>query len=137
MKFVLVGASGITAVQYDTSNARRRRRSDDLRSQRRGDRRNHGRRSRYNDSSTPEVYSSRGPVTLYFEPTPSTAPLASPEVLDKPDFAATDDVQNVFFGDPTGAGGFRFAGTSAAAPQAARDRGTAPAVRPRDLVRRR
>ena len=38
--------------------------------------------------------------------------------MDKPDFAATDNVQNVFFCEPSG-GVFRFAGTSAAAPQAA------------------
>jgi predicted RNA-binding protein with TRAM domain len=55
---------------------------------------------------------------LYFQPTPSRTPFAAPQVLNKPDFAATDNVRNVFFFEPSGPV-FRFAGTSAAAPQAA------------------
>ena len=58
-------------------------------------------------------------MTLYYEPTPSTTPLGAPQVLQKPEFAATDNVKNVFFIEPSGGGVYRFAGTSAAAPQAA------------------
>jgi hypothetical protein len=72
----------------------------------------------YDDATTSEDYSSHGPVTHYFPPVPGTTPLATPEVLQKPDFAATDNVQGVFFG-PLDGTVHRFAGTSAAAPQAA------------------
>ena len=72
----------------------------------------------YNDANTSEPYSSRGPVTHYYQPTPSTTALGSPEVIAKPDFAATDKVKNVFFGTVVG-GVLRFAGTSAAVAQAA------------------
>ena len=47
----------------------------------------------YDDSSSPETYSSRGPVTNYFGPVSGTTPappLPSPQVLAKPDIAATD-----------------------------------------------
>ena len=71
----------------------------------------------YDNSSIVEPYSSRGPVTHYFAPvngaTPAAA-LSSPEVLSKPDIAATDGGLNTFFGP-----GNRFYGTSAAAPHAA------------------
>ena len=71
----------------------------------------------YFDSSTVESYSGRGPVTHLFGPvngvTPAP-PLASAEVLDKPDVVATDGGINSFFGS-----GNRFFGTSAAAPHAA------------------
>jgi hypothetical protein len=117
MKFVMFGASGVTSVQYDTSTG-----GDIVGPTIFG----HNGAALvgstaaipYNDPTTPEYYSSRGPVTLYYQPTPSTAALGSPQVLDKPDFAATDNVQNVFFAYP-GGGVFRFPGTSAAAPQAA------------------
>jgi hypothetical protein len=75
----------------------------------------------YNDANTPEDYSSRGPVTLLFNPVTGTtpaAPLGSPQVLAKPDFAATDCVQNTFFGQFFD-GNWRFCGTSDAAPHAA------------------
>ena len=70
------------------------------------------------NSNTSENFSSRGPETLYFQPTPSTTALASAQVLDKPDFAATDGVRTSFFLQQIG-GVYRFYGTSAAAPQAA------------------
>jgi len=74
----------------------------------------------YSDANTPEYYSSRGPVTLLFNPvngtTPATA-LGSPQTVAKPDFAATDCVQNTFFGSPSPP--YRFCGTSDAAPHAA------------------
>lgn len=67
-----------------------------------------------------ESYSSRGPVTHYFAPadgiTPA-APLGSPEVLNKPDVAATDGTINTFFGQFCPA--CRFFGTSASSPHAA------------------
>jgi hypothetical protein len=75
----------------------------------------------YNDSATPEEYTSHGPVTLYYGPvvnsTPA-APLGSPLVLFKPDLAATDGGINSFFGSLV-SGKWRFYGTSAAAPHAA------------------
>ena len=73
-----------------------------------------------NDSTTPESYTSHGPVTYYYGPADGTtpaSPLASPLVLSKPDIAATDCAQTSFFygsGPP-----FRFCGTSEAAPHAA------------------
>jgi hypothetical protein len=75
----------------------------------------------FNDANTPEYYSSHGPVTLLFGPVNGSTPappLASPQVLAKPDFAATDCVQNTFFGFLDGAT-WRFCGTSDAAPHAA------------------
>ena len=75
----------------------------------------------YDNAATAETYSSRGPLSLYFGPVNGTtpaAPLASPQVLNKPDLAATDNVQTTFFLDNS-SGVFRFAGTSAAAPHAA------------------
>ena len=76
---------------------------------------------RFNTTSQPERFSSRGPVTHYFGPVAGTAPapaLAAPQALSKPDLAATDGNANTFFG-PVQEGAFRFFGTSAAAPHAA------------------
>jgi len=74
-------------------------------------------------STTTEPYasSSRGPATLLFGPVTGTgpaAPLPSPLVISKPDITATHCTANTFFGTPTSSG-FRFCGTSAAAPHAA------------------
>jgi Subtilase family len=70
----------------------------------------------------PEPFSSRGPVTHYFEPVDGTTtpaePLASPLVLPKPDVVATDGGANTFFGSCV-SNTWRFFGTSAAAPHAA------------------
>jgi hypothetical protein len=77
--------------------------------------------------SSPERYSSRGPVRHDFGPvlddTPA-APLESPQILSKPDLTATDCVRTTFFSFfdneeffPTP--GWYFCGTSAAAPHAA------------------
>jgi hypothetical protein len=74
----------------------------------------------YSDSTTPERYSSRGPVTLLFGPvlgTTPAAPLATPQVIAKPDLAATDCAVTTFFA--TLSPPFRFCGTSEAAPHAA------------------
>jgi hypothetical protein len=71
----------------------------------------------FNNSSTVETYSSRGPVTYYFPPVDGTTPaqpFASAQTLNKPDIAATDCGITTFFG-----GGNRFCGTSAATPHAA------------------
>lgn len=74
----------------------------------------------YTNSSKPERYSSRGPVTHYFGPVNGTtpaSPLFSPEVLSKPDIAATDCGGTTFFAFFSTE--WHFCGTSAAAPHAA------------------
>ncbi|HET7489685.1 MAG TPA: S8 family serine peptidase [Acidimicrobiales bacterium] len=72
----------------------------------------------YWDATAVEPYSSRGPVTLLFDPVPATTALASAQVLAKPDVAATDCVRNSFFYPGSGTP-HRFCGTSDAAPHAA------------------
>ena len=75
----------------------------------------------YFDSSEPEEYSSRGPVTHYFGPVTGTSPastLPSPQTISKPDVAATDCVVTTFFAQLVGST-WRFCGTSASAPHAA------------------
>jgi hypothetical protein len=75
----------------------------------------------YDDSSTVEPYSSRGPVTHYFGPVDGSGPaaaLSTPETLAKPDVVATDCGVTSFFALREGAV-WRFCGTSAAAPHAA------------------
>jgi hypothetical protein len=70
----------------------------------------------FSDSTVVEPYSSRGPVTHYFGPVTGTtpaAPLSAPEVLAKPDVAATDGGLTTFFGPSN-----RFFGTSASTPHA-------------------
>jgi hypothetical protein len=117
LKFVLEGASGITGVEHNSSIG-----SDIVGPTIFG----HNGASTvgstaaipFNDSTKSEDFSSRGPVTLFFASTPSTTPLAAPQVLAKPDFAATDGVRTTFFAQLIG-GVERFFGTSAAAPQAA------------------
>jgi hypothetical protein len=75
----------------------------------------------FDDATTVEGFSSRGPVTHYFGPVTSrtpAAPLPAPEVLAKPDLAATDGAATTFFGQQEN-GVWRFFGTSEAAPHAA------------------
>jgi len=75
----------------------------------------------FNNSARVESYSSRGPVTHYFKPVEGAAPalpLGSPEVIAKPDLAATDCGATTFFAFLS-SGTWRFCGTSAAAPHAA------------------
>jgi hypothetical protein len=74
----------------------------------------------YYNSNTPESYSSHGPATHYYGPVVGTTPASAiaPDVLQQPDFAATDGGCNTFFGGFS-AGCYRFYGTSAAAPHAA------------------
>ncbi|HEV2789983.1 MAG TPA: S8 family serine peptidase [Solirubrobacterales bacterium] len=76
---------------------------------------------RFNTTLAPEPYSSRGPATLYFGPVSGTKPAAAlpePEVLSKPEIAATDCGATTFFARKS-SGVWRFCGTSAAAPHAA------------------
>ncbi|HEU4461707.1 MAG TPA: S8 family serine peptidase, partial [Solirubrobacterales bacterium] len=78
----------------------------------------------FNDSSEPEEYSSRGPATHYFGPVAGEIPapeLLEPEVVSKPDVAATDCGRTTFFArqPKSEPGVWRFCGTSAAAPHAA------------------
>jgi subtilisin family serine protease len=75
----------------------------------------------FHTKAAPEPYSSRGPATLYFGPVAGTSPalaLPDPEVVSKPDVAATDCGATTFFARLSG-GAWRFCGTSAAAPHAA------------------
>jgi Subtilase family len=76
---------------------------------------------RFDDSSAPEEYSSRGPVTHYFGPVSGTTPapkLLPPEAVSKPDVVATDCGVTTFFASLE-EGVWRYCGTSAAAPHAA------------------
>ena len=76
---------------------------------------------RYNTTSEPEYFSSRGPVAHYFGPVVGSnpaSPLTPAQILTKPDFVATDGGANTFFGSLV-SGTWRFFGTSAAAPHAA------------------
>ena len=71
----------------------------------------------FNNPNTVENFSARGPVTYYFQPADGVNPapaLGAPQLVSKPDVAATDGVQNTFFGFND-----RFFGTSASAPHAA------------------
>jgi Subtilase family len=69
----------------------------------------------------PEYYSSRGPVTHYFEPVDGITPAEpiAPEVIDKPDLTATDCGSTTFFAQIFADGAYHFCGTSEAAPHAA------------------
>jgi hypothetical protein len=98
----------------------------------------------YQESSTapkaPEAYSSRGPVTHYFGPVSGTtpaAPLATPEVISKPDIVATDCASNTFFG-LLAKDGWHFCGSSQAAEHAATIaalmRQTAPLATPANIL---
>lgn len=76
----------------------------------------------FDDSEEPEEYSSRGPSTHYFAPVAGVTPapeLPAPEVVSKPDVAATDCGRTTFFAHQSAPGIWRFCGTSAAAPHAA------------------
>jgi subtilisin family serine protease len=75
----------------------------------------------FNNSAKVESYSSRGPVTHLFGPVDGPAPalpLGVPEVIPKPDVAATDCGATTFFAFLS-SGSWRFCGTSAAAPHVA------------------
>ncbi len=98
----------------------------------------------YQESSTapkgPEPYSSRGPVTHYFGPVTSTTPaakLTTPQLIPKPDIAATDCASNTFFGI-LAKDGWHFCGSSQAAEHAATIAGlmrqTAPLATPAKIL---
>jgi hypothetical protein len=75
----------------------------------------------YGNGGLVERYSSRGPVTHLFGPVEGAIPASAlpvPEVLAKPDLAASDCVATSFFSFFSD-GAWRFCGTSAAAPHAA------------------
>jgi Subtilase family len=77
---------------------------------------------RFNSTTAPEEYSSRGPVRHDFGPVKGVVPakpLGSPEILSKPDLVATDCGLTTFFAFFVEEQGWRFCGTSAAAPHAA------------------
>ncbi len=80
---------------------------------------------RFNNSTKPEGYSSRGPATHYYGPVEAAGPApelpGAPEVLSGPQLAATDCGRTTFFAvEPKSEpGAWRFCGTSAAAPHAA------------------
>lgn len=76
----------------------------------------------FDSKSAPEYYSSRGPVRHDFGPVEGSKPakaLGSPEILSKPDVVATDCGLTTFFASFVEGEGWRFCGTSAAAPHAA------------------
>jgi hypothetical protein len=92
----------------------------------------------------PMSFSSRGPVTHYFGPVTGTlpaAPLATPEVLVKPDLTATNCASTTFFAKlVAGVPGYEFCGTSEAgehaAAVAALMQQTAPSATPAQIVSR-
>ncbi|MCS5497953.1 S8 family serine peptidase [Cnuibacter physcomitrellae] len=71
---------------------------------------------------TPEPFSGTGPTTLYFEPIPSTAALATP-ISGAPDVTGVDGGWTNFFSNQQPVSGhpgvYSFTGTSAAAPSVA------------------
>ncbi len=76
----------------------------------------------YYDQKNPQLFTSVGPTTILFE-TDGTRK-TTPEIRQKPDITAIDDIDTTFFGDNInddidGNGFPNFAGTSAAAPHAA------------------
>lgn len=77
----------------------------------------------FNDSNTPQDFSSHGPSARYFGPVSGTTPAApapAPQIVPKPDVTATNGVRTTFFSfPPVEPGVYRFFGTSAASPHAA------------------
>jgi Subtilase family len=76
----------------------------------------------FKSKSAPEEYSSRGPVRHDFGPVnggEEPADPIAPEILSKPDVIATDCGLTTFFAVFAKGVGWRFCGTSAAAPHAA------------------
>jgi subtilisin family serine protease len=74
---------------------------------------------RFDDSTEPEGFSSRGPVKHFFGPVTGASPAAATgeQFIPKPDLVATDCGATTFFSFFVGV--WRFCGTSAAAPHAA------------------
>jgi hypothetical protein len=76
---------------------------------------------RFSTTSAPEQFSSRGPARHDFGPVEGTTPATAiaPQIISKPDVAATDCNLTTFFATFVPGQGWRFCGTSAAAPHAA------------------
>ncbi|MSZ89764.1 MAG: S8 family serine peptidase, partial [Actinobacteria bacterium] len=120
LKMILMTANGLSNIEYDVSNA-----IDTVGPTIFG---HNGAATagsvgavRYDDSTRPEYFSSRGPIVLEFGPVLGSTPaqrLGSPLVVNKPDFAATDGAATSFFGQLSG-NVWRFYGTSQSAPHAA------------------
>ncbi len=119
LKYVLMGASGLQSVQYDTSSG-----GDIIGPTLVGHSATRFGFSvaavPYYDSTTPEIYTSRGPAAHYYGPVVDASPASAitPDTIQQPDFAATDGGCTTFFyGFLSGC--YRFYGTSASAPHAA------------------
>lgn len=118
-KLVFMTADGLTSVQWNTSSG-----TDVVGPTSYGHNMMRGAGSiaaiRYNTSSAPESFSSRGPVTYCWNPVSgTTAASALPScVTDTIDITATNGAANSFFGSLSGSV-YRFYGTSQAAPHAA------------------
>jgi hypothetical protein len=118
-KTILQTASGLTSVQWNASSA-----GDVVGPTSYGHNMMRGAGSiaaiRYNSTTAPETFSSRGPATYCWNPvvgTTAATALASCQT-DTIDVAATDGAANSFFGQQV-SGVWRFFGTSQAAPHAA------------------
>ena len=119
LKTVLFRATGLTAVEYDTSAG-----DDVIGPTLVG----HSAAALtmgtaavpFFSSSSVESFSSRGPQAICWEPVSGITPQSAKATCDEvqPDLAATDGGANSFFGSFSG-GAYRFFGTSAAAPHAA------------------
>ena len=123
LKLILLqNGGGVSATEYPKSSRRRRRRPDDLRARRR-------RRRRSASAPSPSTTARRRVLLLARPRHPLLRPgrrqprpphRSRPEVIAKPDVAATDCGRTTFFVPSTKTPGlFRFCGTSAAAPHAA------------------
>jgi titin len=119
LKVIMQTDTGVTGVQWNTSSG-----GDVIGPTSYGHNMMRGAGSiaaiRYNSTTAPETFSSRGPATYCWNPVVGTAAataLASC-VSDTIDVAATDGAANSFFGQLS-SGVWRFYGTSQAAPHAA------------------
>ncbi|MGN6696131.1 MAG: fibronectin type III domain-containing protein [Aquihabitans sp.] len=118
-KAIIQNGSGLTAVQWNTTSG-----TDVIGPTSYGHNMMRGAGSiaaiRYNTTTAPETFSSRGPATYCWNPvvgTTAATALASCQ-SDTIDVAATDGAANSFFGQLS-SGTWRFYGTSQAAPHAA------------------
>ncbi|WP_426574026.1 fibronectin type III domain-containing protein [Aquihabitans sp. McL0605] len=118
-KVIMMTLSGVTSVQWNTSSG-----GDIVGPTSFGHNMMRGAGSiaaiRYDTTTAPETFSSRGPATYCWNPVVgTTAATALPScVTDTIDVAATDGAANSFFGQQV-SGVWRFYGTSQASPHAA------------------
>ncbi|MEZ5205017.1 MAG: fibronectin type III domain-containing protein [Acidimicrobiales bacterium] len=119
LKLIFLSASGLTSVQWNTTSG-----GDTVGPTGYGHNMMRGAGSvaaiRYDSTTAPETFSSRGPATYCWNPVVGTTPASAlPNcVNDTIDVAATDGAANSFFGSLSGSV-YRFYGTSQAAPHAA------------------